>query len=108
MIRPASCVSELSDEDFYELIDPYVEDMEKYCNNNLVYELFAKSLSSAYNNSALFENFTLENEYNDAVDFATSMPEFENINVKKLKNILEKKYSLKIVNENPLKIEEIY
>ncbi len=107
MIRPASCVSELSDDEFYELIDPYVEDMIKYCTNDLVYELFAKSLSSAYNNSALFENFTLENEYRDAIDFVSCMPEFENINVKKLKNILEKKYSLKIVNENPLIIEKI-
>lgn len=108
MIRPARECRELSDDAFAELIEPNHQEIKRYVNNELIYDFFAFCIASSFNNDALWEDYKLEYEYTDAVEYLSNLPKFEELDIDKFKKILEKKHSLKLTNADPIRIEEIH
>lgn len=107
MIRPAREVEEMSDDEFYESIKPAFLEIRDYLENEFVYEFVAKCIAIHYQKDAIWADSNLEYEFKDAMEFLSNMPQFKDIDVKKLKSTLEKKHSLKITSANPIRIEEI-
>ena len=110
MIRPAREQEDLSDDEFYEIIEPSLKEINNYLNNVFLYDYIARCIAVNFKNNSIWEDSKLEYEFKDAMDSLANMSvvnRFENFDVEKLERILEKKHSLKITSVNPIRIEEI-
>ena len=107
MIRPKREVEGLTDDEFAKALEPTEREIKNFLYNDFLYDFFAKCLSTDFKNDSIWEDSCLEYEYLDAMGFLANMPYYREIDVEKLKEVLEKKHSLKITSVNPIRIEEI-
>lgn len=109
MIRSSKEREKMSDEALAETLKPHEENVMKHIGNEIIYDFFPFVLASAFNNDCIWDDSTLEFEYIDAIDYLRSFnfPGYKKLDVDRIKKTMEEKYSLKIVNESPIKIEKI-
>ena len=100
MIRTS--INTVSDEEFDKIVFPFDEAITKYIDN-IINDYIAYYLAIGYKMSAIW-NSSLEAHCNSSIDNLSSITGFD---YDRIKNILEKKYDLKIVNDEQLEIEEI-
>ena len=81
-------------------------DCERYIEDNIAAPYIAFYLSRGYSLDTL-GIASLKQHFNSAADVFNS--DFENVDkiIADIKQILRDKYSLEIINENPLKLKEI-
>ena len=109
MIRSSKEREKMSDEALAETLKPHEENVMKHIGNEIIYDFFPFVLASAFNNDCIWDDSTLEFEYIDAIDYLRSFnfPGYKKLDVDRIKKTMEEKYSLKIINEDPIKIEKI-
>ena len=109
MIREVSSKDiQYSDKELNKILKKYDDEVMNYVKNTLLYELASFQLASAYNHDCIWPDSSLENEYIEAMGFLSFVkPAFKKIDKNKINRILEEKYSLKVINDDPIKIEEI-
>ena len=109
MIRSSKEREKMSDEALAETLKPHEENVMKHIGNEIIYDFFPFVLASAFNNDCIWDDSTLEFEYIDAIDYLRSFnfPGYKKLDIDRIKKTMEEKYSLKIVNESPIKIEKI-
>lgn len=109
MIRSSKEREKMSDEALAETLKPHEENVMKHIGNEIIYDFFPFVLASAFNNDCIWDDSTLEFEYIDAIDYLRSFnfPGYKKLDIDRIKKTMEEKYSLKIVNEDPIKIEKI-
>jgi len=109
MIRSSKEREKISDEDLAKILKPHEQNVFKHIGNEIIYDFFPFVLASAFNNDCIWDDSTLEYEYIDATDYLRSInfPGYKKLDIDRIKKIMEEKYSLKIISENPIKIEKI-
>lgn len=100
MIRTS--IDSVSDEKFDRIVAPFDEAITNYIDN-IINDYIAYYLATGYKLSAIW-NSSLEAHCNSSIDNLSSISNFD---YDRIKNILERKYGLKIVNDEQLEIEEI-
>lgn len=94
------------EEKLNKYLETYDDEVMSFIINNLLYELTAFQIASAYNHDCIWSDSSLKQEYMEAMSFLTfKKPPYSFIDTTKLKAIIEEKYNLKITSENPIKIE---
>lgn len=58
---------DISDEDFYKVSKPFVDEIKKYIGENIIYEYMAFYIATGYKKDALFKG-TLGGVFNAALD----------------------------------------
>ena len=110
MIRPAREVEDLSDDDFAKALEPSEKEIKDYLLNDFLYDFFARCLATDFKNDSIWADSNLEMEYADAMAYLSLIParlkRFD-LDLEKLKSVLEKKHSLNLTSVNPIGIEEI-
>lgn len=109
MIRSSKEREKYSEEDFAKILKPHEHNVIKHIGNEIIYDFFPFVLASAFNNDCIWDDSTLEYEYIDAIDYlqSISFPGYKKLDIDRIKKIMEEKYSLKIISEDPIKIEKI-
>ncbi len=109
MIREAGINDGRDDEKkFREILEPYEQEILKFMNDELVYELASIQLASGYKHGAIWSDSSMKKEFEESVDFLNiAKPKFENIDKKRIKKILKEKYGLLLTCEDPIRIEKI-
>lgn len=100
MVRTS--IDDISDEEFDKIVAPFDEAITKYIDN-IINDYIAYYLATGYKMSSIW-NSSLEAHCNSSIDNLSSITDFD---YDRIKNILERKYGLKIVNDEQLEIEEI-
>ena len=99
MIRTS--INTVSDEEFDKIVFPFDEAITKYIDN-LINDYIAYYLAMGYKMSAIW-NSSLETHCNSSIG---NLTDINNFDYDTIKEILEKKYGLKIINDEQLEIEE--
>ena len=109
MIQSSKEREKLSDDAIAKILKPHEQNVMKHIGNEIVYDFFPFVLASAFNNNCIWDDSTLEYEYIDAIDYlqSISFPGYKKLDIDRIKKTMEEQYSLKIVSENPIKIEKI-
>lgn len=108
IIRDGREVEEYSDDQFARAIEPSENIIIRYCREKLIYDIFPFVISTLYEKHALWDNYTLENIYKQTIEhLLNDMPNYKDLDMRKLKNILERQYSIRLKNKDPIKIEKI-
>lgn len=97
---------DISDEDFYKVSKPFVDEIKKYIGENIIYEYMAFYIATGYKKDALFKG-TLGGVFNAALDDLCELDFGSSADIKKLKSILQEKYDLLLTSDTNLEIEEI-
>ncbi len=100
MIRTS--MNDISDEEFDKIVFPFDEAITKYIDN-IINNYIAYYIATGYKMSAIW-NSSLEVQCNSSIE---NLADITNFDYDTIKEILEKKYNLKIVNDEQLEIEEI-
>lgn len=100
MVRTS--IDDISDEEFDKIVAPFDKAITKYIDN-IINDYIAYYLATGYRMNAIW-NSSLEAHCNSSIDNLSSITDFD---YDRIKNILERKYGLKIVNDKQLEIEEI-
>ncbi|MBQ8891308.1 MAG: hypothetical protein IJ068_00375 [Bacilli bacterium] len=98
-------VNEISDEEYNKIVIPFDKSVKKYVRENFLNEFIAYYISECYKQEVLWTQ-----EYHMLVNSALEelgQFRYKDSNFKKIKNILEKKHHLKIVNNSPKELIEI-
>lgn len=104
MIRKATDLKNMSDEEFESIIMPFDKMIKAYLID-FAKEYIAFYISNAYQYNALWdEKFSLT--IVSALERLVEL-DIEDIDLNEIKKILEEKYDLKITCEFPLKIEDV-
>lgn len=97
-----------NEKELRNILNPCEKEILKFMKEFIVYELATFHLASSFNNDCIWADSSLENEYLDAIDyFNCTKPKFKEIDKERIKKMLEEKYHLRIVNENPIQIEKV-
>lgn len=109
MVLRASKKEKMTDEEFAKHLEPHENAVINYITQDFIYDFFAFVLADAFDKDCIWDDSTLEFEYIDAIDYLQriNFPGYKKIDIVRLNNILEKKYSLKVISEDPIKIEKI-
>ncbi len=109
MIRSSKERKNLSDAEIATLLKPHEQYVMQNIGKEIIYDFFPFVLASAFNNDCIWDDSTLEFEYIDAIDYlrSSSFPGYKELDIDRVKKIMEEKYSLKITNDDPIKIEKI-
>jgi len=101
--------SKMTDEKFGEILTQHDLNVKNHIGEVIVYDFFAFVLASAFDHNCIIDYNTLEDEYIDACDYLgrINFPGYKKLDLNKLNKILEEKYSLKVISEDPIKIEKI-
>ena len=97
-----------NEEEFRKILEPCEKEITNYMKNELLYELATFHLASSFKHDCIWSDSSLKKEYEDALDYFNFLkPKFEEVDKERIKKLLEEKYSLRIINENPIEIEKI-
>lgn len=99
-------LNDITDEEYENIVIPFEESIDKYIRDNIIDDFVAFYIATGYKQEALWDD-NLKIMYNSAVEDLCSASNVKIHNYKKLGKILENKYGLRIINENPLELEEI-
>lgn len=92
---------DITDKEFEEVILPFYDNYNEYLINYVIPDTIALYLA----NEDCLSNCPLYNHINSAIDIFNVSCDINSL-IPKIKQILKIKYNLKIVNDNPLKIEK--
>ena len=92
---------DISDDDFVKAVEPHNVAIDNYLYENVVYEFVAFYLASGYKLNALWEGSLLAH-YNGALESLSGVTFKNKKEFDKVKNILQAKYDLTVINEEPL------
>lgn len=95
----------LSDEEFAEIMKPFDDLMDKKTHEWLN-EFIAYYVSTAYDMDAIWDTSTLEYEVIDALTTINGIIQTRKFDFDKIKEIMESKFKLKVINDDPIKIEK--
>lgn len=105
MIRKNKDLDKLSDDEFFEIVEPLDKTMDdymsKFLNNYIAYYI-----SKGYELNALWDN-KLDVLINTVISENLSKYNIDYCDIDEIKNILEKEYKLKLISDNPIDIEEL-
>lgn len=97
---------DIEDDVFAEIVSPFID----YCNDYLEQEVAPKYaalyLAEGFRRSAIWQS-TYDQHLNSALDAFTMTFENKDKIKEEVTNILLNKYGLKVVNEDPLELEEV-
>lgn len=105
MFRDVEELRKINDEKFNKISKHFYKKIEKYVGNNIVNQYIAYFIGNGYKMSSLWStnlDSMIEHALNELSEYANN-----EYNIKKIKDILEKEYGLKVVNDNPTEIVEI-
>ena len=96
------CTDEdISDEECEKVIDPFYENYDNYLEEYVVPEVIAFYIASSFYRNAMWEE-TFKQHFNSAFDtFNLTCKNYKKVKTEVIK-LLRLKYSLEIINENPL------
>ena len=105
MIRK-STDEDISDEELENVINPFYDNYHEYVVSYVMPEVIAFYLASSFSRNAMWEATFLQH-YNSAKDiFNVDDNNYDKVKSEVIK-LLRIKYSLKIINENPLDFKKI-
>ena len=104
MIR--TTLTDFTDEEYENILIPYEENFKLFIKKFILPEVIAFGIASAFERNAMWKS-TLQQEYNSFKDRIIFLDEDQNSVMSDIKNILEIKYSLLIINDDPLEIKKI-
>ena len=104
MIRKNN-LEDVTDEEFENIVIPFDNEIDKYINN-IIYDYVAFYLAKGYELSTLWE-CPLKNQINSALNIFNDVSINNGFNYKKLDKILDKKYSLKIIDKKTSQMVKI-
>lgn len=109
MIKSSTERKKMSESNLANILKPHEDHVMSYIGNDLIYDFFPFVLASAFNYDCIWDDSTLEDEYIDAIDYVHSLsfPKYKNLDIDRIKKIMEDKYHLKIISVKPIKIEKI-
>lgn len=99
-------IDDLTDDEFEKIIVPFDKNVDTYFSEYVLYDFIAFYIASGWERDVLSQT-TLRTECSTASDVLASSCEIEKYDFEKLKHILEVKFSLKVVSDNPLELEKI-
>lgn len=95
-------LSELSDEEFDELVLPIDEKVIDYVKNNFLNEYIAYYLGENFNGNALFKE-PVETVINGAISLVSQF-KYEDCALDKIKRLLKDKYNLELKDDKDINI----
>lgn len=105
MIRK-STDEDISDEELENVINPFYDNYHEYVVSYVMPEVIAFYLASSFSRNAMWEATFLQH-YNSAKDiFNVDDNDYDKVKSEVIK-LLRIKYSLEIINENPLDFKKI-
>ncbi len=96
---------DITDKEFEELLLPFYDNYNKYMINYVIPDTIAFYLANGHNRDCL-SDCPLYNHINSAIDIFNINCDINSL-IPQIKQILKIKFNLKIVNDNPLKIEKL-
>ena len=98
---------DITDEEIKKYIDPHRNLTHDFLNEFIMPEYIAFYITSGINHFSLWEG-TFSQHYNSAMDMFNYFPEDKTVIIENVKKILRIKYSLEIIEEEPiLKIKRL-
>lgn len=97
--------NDISDEEFDNIVIPFENTINLYIKEKILNEFVAYFIAEGYNFSSIW-NENVDNIINTACEYLTNFNN-KDCNKKIIKEILIKKYKLKIIDENKLEIIEL-
>lgn len=97
---------DITDEEFEKIIVPFDNNVTDYILKYILYDFVAFYIASGYERS-VFSGTSLRTEFNTAVEVLGSCDSIQYFDSKKIDDILQTKFSLRIVSESPLELEKI-
>ena len=94
---------DITDKEFEEILLPFYNNYNEYLINFVIPDAVAFYLANGYSRNCL-SDYPLRNHINSAIDVFNVRCNVNNL-ISEIKLILKIKYNLKIVKNNPLKIE---
>lgn len=94
---------DITDKEFEEILLPFYNNYNEYLINFVIPDAVAFYLANGYSRNCL-SDYPLRNHINSAIDVFNVRCNVNNL-ISEIKLILRIKYNLKIVKNNPLKIE---
>ncbi len=97
---------DISDEDFEEVNQPFIENIHNYVRENFIFEYLAYYIATGYRKDALWAG-KLNGLFNGAIDELCGLQFGLNGDIERLRSILKDKYNLILTSDVDLEIEEI-
>ena len=95
---------DITDKEFEEIFLPFYDNYNEYMINYVIPDTIAFYLANGYSRDCL-SDCPLYNHINSAIDIFNVSCDINSL-IPEIKQILKINYNLKIVNDNPLKIEK--
>lgn len=95
----------ITDEEYEKVVVPCYNKIQDYFKSTFLDEYVAFNIATYYKHNALW-NEPFEIQVNTAIEDLQQIT-VEDCDLKRIKQILESKYKLKIVKEEPIDIEEL-
>ena len=83
---------DISDEDFEEVNQPFIEDIHQYVRNNFIFEYLAYYIATGYRNDALWAG-KLSGLFNGAIDELCGLQFGLNGDIERLREILKDSFN---------------
>ena len=98
--------SNFTDSDFDNIINPFTKNLDNYIEENILLDFIAFYISSGYEKNALWES-SLNRHINTALEYLSNCNSL-NVDIDRLKHILEVNYGLKVISLDPLELEKYH
>ena len=89
-----------------KIVEPFCNNYNEFINSYIIPEVVAFYIASSYYRNAMYETSFIR-EYNFAKDLINANETNKKRVIAEIKKLLKIKYSLEIINDNPLEIKEI-
>ncbi len=99
-------LEDFTDEEYENILLPFENNFQKYIIKYVLPEIVAFGIASGYERNAIWSG-SLKIHYNTIKDRIPVYNEDYNSTIKDVKELLEIKYSLLIINDDPLEIKKI-
>ena len=99
-------LEDFTDDEYENILVPYEENFKNYIIKYILPEIVAFGIASGFERNAIWTG-SLKQHYNTIKDRIPIYNEDYNSVIANVKTLLEIKYSLLIINDDPLEIEKI-
>lgn len=97
---------DISEEEFEKVLKPFIDDYDNFVYSYILLEVIAYYLANSYYRNSMYEGSFLQ-LYNSARDLINLFGENYEITKAEVFKLLKIKYTLEVINENPLAFKEI-
>lgn len=98
-------LNDIDDDTFLNVVLPFEDKVNDYVMTTFIYDYLAYYIATKYNMNAMW-SCSMKQEVNSALCTLCSFEE-ASIDYKKVKDLLFKKYHLRMTHDNPMQIEDI-